>query len=151
MFGNAGRFLGLWNSCCQAIYSYIGVELIGIAADECERQRQVIPRAVRRVSYRVIFYYVGAVCVLGLNLASDDPILNLNLQTGREYSPFVLMFERAGIPALRHIINSCALIASISAANTELYVGVRFLGDLRLMLEPNIARISLRKTSTRNL
>jgi amino acid permease len=124
------------------------VELIGIAADECERQRQVLPRAVRRVSSRVIFYYVGAVFVLGLNLSSDDPILNLDLQTGRTYSPFVLMFDRAGIPALRNIINTCALIASISAANTELYLGVRFLEDSRLILEPNSACIGVRKTGT---
>jgi len=148
LYGNAGRFLGLWNSCCQAIYSYIGVELIGIAADECERQRQVLPRAVRRVSNRVLFYYVGAVIVLGLNLSSDDPILKLDLETGRAYSPFALMFERAGIPAMHHIINACALIASVSAANTELYLGVRNIAGWSLMVEPNFIRIGMGKSSS---
>jgi amino acid permease len=98
--------------------------LIGIAATECERQRTVLPKAVRRVSYRVVIYYVGAVIVLGLNLSADDPILRLNLGTGRRYSPYALMFDRAGIPVLRNIVNAVALIASSSCANTALYLGV---------------------------
>jgi len=122
--GSAGRFFGLWNCCCQAIFSYIGVEAIGIAADECERQKKVLPAAVRRVSYRVMIYYVGAVVVLGLNLSADDPILRLDLQTGKTSSPFALMFDRAGVPVLRNIINACALVASVSTANADLYIAV---------------------------
>jgi yeast amino acid transporter len=122
--GNSGRFLGLWNSCCQAIFSYLGVEAIGIAADECERQRKVLPGAVRRISYRVIIYYVGAVFVLGLNLSPDDPSLQLDLASGMTSSPFTLMFDRAGVPVLRNLINAVALIASVSSANASLYIGV---------------------------
>ena len=122
--GNSGRFLGLWNSCCQAIFSYLGVEAIGIAADECERQRKVLPGAVRRISYRVIIYYVGAVFVLGLNLSPDDPSLKLDLASGMTSSPFALMFDRAGVPVLRNLINAVALIASVSSANASLYIGV---------------------------
>ena len=122
--GNSGRFLGLWNSCCQAIFSYLGVEAIGIAADECERQRKVLPGAVRRISYRVIIYYVGAVFVLGLNLSPDDPSLKLDLASGMTSSPFTLMFDRAGVPVLRNLINAVALIASVSSANASLYIGV---------------------------
>lgn len=122
--GSAGRFIGLWNCCCQAIFSYVGVEAIGIAADECERQKKVLPSAVRRVAYRVMIYYVGAVVVLGLNLSADDPVLRLDLETGKTYSPFALMFDRAGIPALRNLINACALVASVSTANADLYISV---------------------------
>ena len=122
--GSAGLFLGLWNCCCQAIFSYIGVEAIGIAADECERQKKILPAAVRRVSYRVMIYYVGAVMVLGLNLSADDPILKLDLETAKTSSPFALMFDRAGVPVLRNLINACALIASMSTANADLYIAV---------------------------
>jgi amino acid transporter len=72
-----------------------------------------------------MIYYVGAVVVLGLNLSADDPILKLNLETGATSSPFALMFDRAGIPVLRNLINACALIASVSTANADLYIGVR--------------------------
>jgi amino acid transporter len=150
--GNAGRFLGLWNSCCQAIFSYIGVEAIGIAADECERQKKVLPKAVRRVAYRVMIYYVGAVVVLGLNLSADDPILELDLASGVTSSPFALMFDRAGIPVLRNLINACALIASVSTANADLYIGVRTQSFSHLIfLEPDTLCSGAGRSSPKNV
>jgi amino acid transporter len=126
--GGWGKFLGFWGCCCQAIFSYLGVELIGIAADETERQRENLPKAVRRVSYRIVFYYVGAVFVLGLNVSANDPILKADSDTGSFSSPFVLMVRRAGIPGLAHVINAVALISSLSVANANLYlsVGIHF-------------------------
>jgi yeast amino acid transporter len=122
--GDWGKFLGFWGCCCQAIFSYLGVELIGIAADETERQRENLPKAVRRVSYRIVFYYVGAVFVLGLNVSAHDPVLKADSDTGSFSSPFVLMVQRAGIPGLAHVINAVALIASLSVANANLYLSV---------------------------
>lgn len=98
--------------------------MIGIAADETERQRETLPKAVRRVSYRVVFYYVGAVLVLGLNVSANDPILKSYVDEGGYESPYVLMVRRAGIPGLAHVINVVALIASVSVANANLYVTV---------------------------
>jgi yeast amino acid transporter len=121
---SAGRFLGFWACCCQAIYSYVGTELIGIAADETEQQRRTLPRSVRRVSFRLAVYYTGAVLVLGLNVSANDPILQYDLFTSSYASPFVLMVRRAGIPGLEHIINAVALIAALSVANANLYVTV---------------------------
>jgi amino acid transporter len=124
--GAAGRFFGFWACCCQAIYAYVGTEVIGIAADETERQRETLPKAVRRVSYRIMFYYVGAVFVLGLNVSALDPLLKSSLSdpNGSYESPFVLMVRRAGIPGLAHVINAVALIASLSVANANLYASV---------------------------
>ena len=122
--GAAGRLVGFWACCCQAIFSYLGVELIGIAADETERQRETLPKAVRRVSYRVVIYYVGAVIALGLNVSAKDPVLQSYMSTGEYSSPFVLMVRRAGIPGLAHVINAVALIAVVSVANANLYVSV---------------------------
>lgn len=133
--GAAGRFLGFWACCCQAIFSYVGTEIIGIAADETERQRETLPGAVRRVSYRLPFYYIGAIVVLGLNVSSTDPVLVNSLTTSSYFSPFVLMVERAGIPGLAHVINAVALIAVLSVANANLYVGVCPLHS-HLMIEP---------------
>src|SRR5579862_2073148 len=122
--GASGRLVGFWACCCQATFSYVGTELIGIAADETERQRETLPKAVRRVSYRLSFYYVGAVVVLGLNVSSTDPVLANSLTTSSYFSPFILMVERAGIPGLAHVINAVALIAVLSVANANLYVSV---------------------------
>jgi yeast amino acid transporter len=125
--GSAGQFLGLWACCCQAIFSYLGAELIGIAADETERQRETLPKAVRRVSYRVVIYYVGGVLALGLNISANDPILKSYVDQGGYESPFVLMVQRAGIPHLAHVINAVALVATVSVANANLYVSVYFI------------------------
>jgi yeast amino acid transporter len=125
--GSFGRFLGFWACCCQAIFSYLGVEIVGIAAVETERQRETIPKIVRDVSYRIIFYYVGAVVVLGLNVSANDPILAADLSNSSlsYMSPFVLMVRRAGLPeSLAGIINAVALLAALSVANANLYLGV---------------------------
>src|SRR5271167_3569805 len=89
--GAAGRLIGFWACCCQATFSYLGVELIGIAADETERQRETLPKAVRRVSYRVVIYYVGAVLALGLNISANDPVLQSYVVQGGYESPYVLI------------------------------------------------------------
>jgi yeast amino acid transporter len=112
--------------------------MISIAADETERQRDTIPKAVKRVSYRLPLYYIGAVIVLGLNVSSTDPILKNSVNsTGQQLSsPFVLMIQRAGIPGLPHVINAVALIAVLSVANANLYVSVCNLCS-RVMVESN--------------
>ena len=114
--------MGFWFACCQAIFGYIGVEIIGIVAEETERPRETLPHAVRRVSYRVIFYYVGAILVLGLNVSVNDPLLADIVLRGLS-SPFALMMERAGLP-LKNFVQAAALIASLSVANTRLYICV---------------------------
>jgi amino acid permease len=121
--GDFGRLIGFWAACCQAIFSYLGIEIIGIVAEETERQREILPRATRRVAYRAILYHVGAVFVLGLNVSANDPILRI-IETQNYSSPFALMLFRAGIPALGQIINAVTVIALLGVANTRLYVSV---------------------------
>src|SRR2546423_11019162 len=108
--GSFGKLIGFWAACCQAIFSYLGVEIIGIVAEETERQRETLPHAVRRVAYRGLLYHVGAIFVLGLNVSSNDPILK-NIVTQRKISsPFVLMVQRAGIMGLMHLITAVTIL-----------------------------------------
>lgn len=127
--GSLGKFLGFWKCCCEALFAYLGVEIIGMAAMETERPRETLPHAVRRVSYRIVLYYVGAIFVLGLNVSAHDPILATDvLSTGGTFaSPFVLMVQRAGIRGLGSLINAVALIAALSVATANLYVSVQSL------------------------
>ena len=122
--GSFGKLIGFWAACCQAIFSYLGVEIIGIVAEETERQRETLPHAVRRVAYRGLLYHVGAIFVLGLNVSSNDPILK-NIVTQRKISsPFVLMVQRAGISGLTDLITAVTILALLGVANTRLYVSV---------------------------
>ena len=124
--GNWGRLAGFWSCCCQACFSYLGAEIIGITADEVERPRETLPKAVRRVSCRLIFYYVGTTFVLGLNLLADDPQLAwyMSNPAGSYRGPFVLMVQRANIRGLSHVLNAVALVAALSLANANMYVTV---------------------------
>jgi yeast amino acid transporter len=127
--GAAGRLAALWLCCCQACYSYMGCEIIGITAVESEKPRNTIPNAVRRVSKRIIFYYVGAVFALGLNVSSNDPVLASYVTNpeGSYQGPFVLMIQRANIRHLDSIINAATIVAVLGVANTNLYVAVSIL------------------------
>lgn len=121
--GAFGQLTGLWSCCVVATFAYTGVEMIGIAAHEVERQRETIPRAVRRVSKRIVIYYVGAVFALGLNVSVQDPLLKESVYAGNA-SVFILMIRRAGLPALASVMNAGALIAVLSIANADLYLTV---------------------------
>lgn len=55
-----GRFLGLLSVLVQAAFSFQGMELVAIAASETESPRRNISKAVRRVFYRILVFYVSA-------------------------------------------------------------------------------------------
>lgn len=118
------RLAGFWFCCCQAVYAYRGTTIIGITANEAERQRETLPRAVRRVINRIFLYYVGATFALGLSLWSKDPLLELYVN-GNYSSPYVIMVERSGIPGLGYLINAIVLVACLSTANANLYETVK--------------------------
>jgi len=128
--GAAGKFIAFWECSCRAAYNYTGNEIVGITADETERQRETLPKAVRRVSYRIIFYYVGSILALGLNVSADDPILTTWLSNNATTQPlypggFIIMLQRANIAVLPDVVNAVMIIAAISVANADLYVTVR--------------------------
>lgn len=129
--GAFGRLVGFWSACVLATFAYTGVEMIGIAAHEMERQRETIPHAVRRVSHRIVFYYVGAVFVLGLNVSVQDKLLQQSALTG-DASGFFLMVQRAGLMKLPSVINTGAFITVLSITNSCLYLTVLPL-NFRLM------------------
>ena len=124
--GGAGRLAGFWSCCCQALFSYLGAELIGITAFEVERPRDSIPKAARRVSNRLVFYYASTIFILGLNVSSRDPILQyfITNPAGKYQGPFVLMAQRANIPGLDHLLNAIVILTILSLANANLYVSV---------------------------
>ena len=103
------------------------MDLLGLVAEEASRQRETLPRAVRRVSYRLTFYYLMAIFALGLNISVQDPVL-ATIAKGGWFSPFVLMVERAGFPRMKNFVNTILLVALTSTANTRLYVSVSLLG-----------------------
>ncbi|KAI9729454.1 MAG: hypothetical protein M1834_006835 [Cirrosporium novae-zelandiae] len=131
--GDTGRFLGLFSTLVNAAFSYGGVEMVAIAAGEAENPRKNIPKAVRRVFWRILFFYVLGSLAVGVLIPYNDSRL-LSAQAsgaaGAAQSPWVIAIYRAGIPVLPSIINAVILTSASSSANAFLYTGSRYLFGL---------------------
>ena len=125
-----GRFLGLWSVLVNAAFAYEGVEMFAVAAGEAENPRHNIPKAVRRVFWRILFFYVIGSLAIGVLVPFNDPMLLDAQKTqapGAAASPWVIAIYRAGVPVLPSIINTIILLSAASSANAFLYIGSRYL------------------------
>ncbi|EJD46155.1 dicarboxylic amino acid permease [Auricularia subglabra TFB-10046 SS5] len=125
-------FLGFWSVMVNALFAYIGTELIGVTVGEAQNPRKNIPIAIRRTFWRILVFYVGGVFVIGLTVPSTDDSLftATKAKTGAAASPFVVAAKLVGIKSLPSLINACILIFVLSAANSDLYIGSRTLYGL---------------------
>ncbi|KAJ1018483.1 hypothetical protein NDA18_006634 [Ustilago nuda] len=145
--GAFGRFLAFWNVFVQSAFSFAGTEIIGVAVGEAENPRKNVPKAIKRVFWRILLFYVVAIFMVGLVVPYNDPRL-LNGGDDASASPFVLAISNAGIKVLPHIVNSVLLIVTWSAANSDLYASSRTLYALAL---ENKAPAFLRKCTKSGL
>lgn len=129
--GNTGKFLACWSSVIKSAFAFIlSPELITICAAEAEAPRINLPKAADRFIYRLFFFYVCGVLVIGCIVASNSPRLMSAINNGAEgaaASPFVIGIQNAGIPVLNHIINAAILSSAYSAGNSFLYASSRTL------------------------
>ena len=118
--GSAGKFLAFWSSLTTAVFAFLGTELVGVTVGECANPRRAIPRAIRLTFYRILFFYVGLVFLLGLIIPYNSKALAsaTSASTSAAASPFVAAVVASGIQTLPGIINGCLLIFVISAANS---------------------------------
>jgi yeast amino acid transporter len=70
-------FLGFWSTLTNALFAYIGTELIGVTVGEAQNPRKNIPIAIRRTFFRILVFYVGGVFVIGLVVPSTDNVCPL--------------------------------------------------------------------------
>ncbi|KAL1968142.1 hypothetical protein VTN77DRAFT_2273 [Rasamsonia byssochlamydoides] len=127
--GFLGRFMGFWTTFSNAVYAYSGVESISMAAAETRAPRRNIPKAAKRIFWRVLLFYVISIFMVTLLVPSNDQDLLKNSGTAAE-SPFVIAAERAGIKAVPSIINVVVLTSAWSAGNSGLLNGSRTLYGL---------------------
>ncbi|KAH7132668.1 amino-acid permease inda1 [Dendryphion nanum] len=125
--GSTGRFTGLWSTLVNAAFSYGGVEMVAVAAGEAVNPRKNIPKAVRRVFWRILFFYVLGSFMIGVTVSSNDPALTSSDAKGAQKSPWVIAMKNASIPVLPHIINAVILTSASSSGNAFLYTGSRYL------------------------
>lgn len=128
LWANGGFFPnGTWGfaqALAVVMFSFGGVELIGIAAGEAENPEKTLPRAINEVLLRILIFYIGTMVVL-MTLAPWNEV-------GMKASPFVQIFSNIGIPAAANILNFVVIIAALSVYNSSLYSTSRILHNLAL-------------------
>ena len=113
---------GLVMSMAVIMFSFGGLELIGITAAEAEDPSHSIPRATNQVIYRILIFYIGALGVL-LSLYPWDKVA-----TGG--SPFVLIFREMNSTLVANVLNVIVLTAALSVYNSGVYANSRMLYGL---------------------
>nr|RBQ83628.1 hypothetical protein FVER53263_12243 [Fusarium verticillioides] len=128
--GALGRFLAFVKVFITATFSYGGSEMVVMASGETENPRRNIPKAIRRVFWRIAIFYVLSIFLVGLCVSSKDPnLLNaINKSApGAAQSPFVIAIRNSGIKILPSIINAVILTSAWSSGNSLFYASTRVL------------------------
>jgi AAT family amino acid transporter/D-serine/D-alanine/glycine transporter len=115
-------FVGVLLTFQMVMFGFQGVELIGVTAGEAENPQVVLPRATNSIIYRILIFYIGALLVI----MSLVPWNELEPRT----SPFVLVFDRIGLPRGADIVNLVVITAAMSSCNSGLYSTGRMLHAL---------------------
>ncbi|WP_071333820.1 amino acid permease [Burkholderia contaminans] len=103
-------------------YSYAGLEVLGLTAGEAKNPTKSLSRAINSVFWRVLIFYFGSLLVIMAIYPWNE--------IGTQGSPFVMMFQRMGIPGAAGIVNFVVLTAALSAANSGIYCTGRMLFNL---------------------
>ncbi|OAL52538.1 amino acid permease-like protein [Pyrenochaeta sp. DS3sAY3a] len=142
--GSWGKFLGYWAVMSNAVFSFAGVESLAMAAAETQNPRRNIPKACKKVFARVLIFYILAVLIVGMIVASDDPRLN-DYSGDATTSPFVIVASAAGIKAIPSVVNAIVITSAWSSSNQALLSGTRVL--FALAIKGQAPKIFLRTTS----
>ncbi|HAF92110.1 MAG TPA: aromatic amino acid transporter AroP [Pseudomonas sp.] len=122
---------GLVMALAIIMFSFGGLELVGITAAEAADPKTVIPKAINQVVYRILIFYIGALTVL-LALYPWDSLLETLGSAADPYSgsPFVQIFSLIGSDTAAHLLNFVVLTAALSVYNSGVYCNSRMLYGL---------------------
>ncbi|WP_047249174.1 amino acid permease [Chromobacterium subtsugae] len=113
---------GLFMMMAVIMFSFGGLELIGMTAAEASDPQKTIPKAVNQVIYRILIFYIGSLVVL-LSLYPWSKV-------AAGGSPFVMIFEQIGASFTAHALNFVVLTAALSVYNSGVYATSRMLFSL---------------------
>jgi len=133
--GENGAYQGLLAALVMIMFSFGGLELVGITAAEAENPERNIPKATNQVLWRILIFYIGSLIIL----FSLMPWRQITPET----SPFVevfaslkgMQFELAGktyyfTNIIANALNIIVLTAALSVYNSCVYSNSRMLYGL---------------------
>ena len=118
-------FKGFCSVFSTASFAFAGTELVGLAAAEAADPRKSLPKATKQVFWRITFFYVVSLFIVGLILPSDNLSLIGSTGAHTKASPFVLSIQAAGIKGLPSVFNAVITTAVLSVANSCTYASTR--------------------------
>ncbi|WP_378953478.1 amino acid permease [Pelosinus sp. sgz500959] len=115
-------FEAVFLTMIAVVYSFQGAELVGIAAGECENPGKNVPRVIKGIAFRIIFFYVLAMVVLAA-------IIPFNEASVLE-SPFAHVFGMLGLPLAKDIMFFVVMTSALSSGSSALYACSRLLWSM---------------------
>jgi len=116
-------FWGTWVGVIIAIFSYLSIEMIAVAAGEAKEPQRAIKTAFKSTMIRLVVFYL-ATLMLMLAIVPWT-------QAGQPgTSPFVKVMEIMGSAKSADVLNFVVLIAALSAMNSQLYITTRMMFSL---------------------
>jgi amino acid transporter, AAT family len=104
------------------IYSFIGVEIVGVTSGEARDPARSIPAAFLRLVVGLSLIYIVTTALL-VRLVPWQEL-------GVGESPFVRVLTQIGLPAAASLMNVVVVSAALSSANANLYLIARTLFSL---------------------
>lgn len=101
------------------IFSFMGTEIVAIAAGESDHPGKAVRIATNSVIWRILIFYIGSIAIVVTLL----PWNSANILV----SPFVAVLDYIGIPAAAQLMNFVVLTAVLSCLNSALYANSRML------------------------
>src|SRR5262245_34486294 len=94
---------GVWLGCCFVIYSFIGIEIVGVTSGEAAEPSRTIPAAMRRMVLGLSAIYIVTITLL----VALKPWNELGIGE----SPFVSVLRRIRVPGAAGLMNFVVLSA----------------------------------------
>lgn len=113
---------GLLMAMAVIMFSFGGLELVGITAAEADNPEKSIPRATNQVIYRILIFYIGSLTIL-LSLYPWGKVVEGG-------SPFVMIFHELNSNVVATVLNIVVLTAALSVYNSCVYCNSRMLYGL---------------------
>lgn len=132
---NENGYTGLFAAMAMIMFSFGGLELIGITAAEAKNPEKTIPKATNQVIYRILIFYVGALVILfalspwrEITEGSSPFVMVFQNLNGLEFTVFGKVIQFNSLIA--NVLNLIVLTAALSVYNSSVYSNSRMLFGL---------------------
>ncbi|MEU2430228.1 MULTISPECIES: amino acid permease [unclassified Streptomyces] len=120
---DAGGFLpngagAILTGVLMVVFSFMGSEIVTLAAGESEDPRRAVTKATNSVIWRIAVFYLGSIFVVLTLLPWNDKSIV-------EKGSYVAALDSIGIPYAGQIMNFIVLTAVLSCLNSGLYTASR--------------------------